>query len=234
MESYSSQNRGFERLSSEIISRYSSRYRKLGYNVKTLGWGTKEQQLYRFSQVINSGISFKGKKIVDIGCGFGDFLDFLIENKIEFGEYLGIDINPDLVFEANSRHAGLKGISFLTLDIFDSSQLDTPIAGDIGIMLGVLNLNLKSINEKNIDNFYYSKKMILNAFSLCSEILVVDFLSSHMNPNYDKEDFVFYHDPARTLDYCLSLSSYVSLIHNYEPIPQKEFLILMEKRKNNV
>jgi predicted alpha/beta hydrolase len=52
----------------ETVERYSNRYKKLGYDVKTLGWGSVEQQEYRFSQTLD--IDFKDKSIVDIGCGF--------------------------------------------------------------------------------------------------------------------------------------------------------------------
>jgi hypothetical protein len=61
-------------ISERMVTRYSDRYKKLGYDVKTLGWGSKEQQLARFEQTVKGDgeIDFTAKTILDIGCGFGD------------------------------------------------------------------------------------------------------------------------------------------------------------------
>ena len=64
----------------QTVERYSGRYKKLKYDVRTLGWGTKEQQNYRFLQTIDNRIEFNGKRILDIGCGFGDYFNFLKKN----------------------------------------------------------------------------------------------------------------------------------------------------------
>jgi SAM-dependent methyltransferase len=104
-------------LSEGMVSRYSERYKKMGYDVKTLGWGSREQQIFRFHQVLQSGIALSGKSVIDIGCGFGDFGKFLLEQNIQFSQYFGWDINPDLIAEATA---------------------------DVGVMMGVLNLDFKN------------------------------------------------------------------------------------------
>jgi hypothetical protein len=70
--------------------------------------------------------------------------------------------------------------------------------------------------------------MIQKAFSSVSETLVVDFLSLYRTPDYPEEDFVFYHDPSAMLTFALSLTPNVRLIHDYAPIPQKEFMLVLE------
>ena len=46
-------------ISENMMSRYSNRFKKLGRDVKTLGWGNVEQQEFRFQQTLeqrkNSG-----------------------------------------------------------------------------------------------------------------------------------------------------------------------------------
>ena len=74
-------------ISNALIQRYSERYKKLGYSIGTLGWGSKEQQEYRFSISTTLLPSLKDKNILDIGCGFGDFFLFLEKNKIEVKKY---------------------------------------------------------------------------------------------------------------------------------------------------
>ncbi len=130
-----------QKLNERMIERYSSRYRMMGYDVRTLGWGSVEQQIYRFSQTLQSNFDFANKRIVDIGCGFRDYAAFLLSNRIEFESYLCVDINPDLIKEAETRYLDHGNIDFKVFNLNESKALFTPL-GDIGVMLGVLNLNL--------------------------------------------------------------------------------------------
>ena len=206
----------------QTIIRYSQRYKELGYDVKTLGWGSIEQQEYRFLQTIKSDINFTNKSILDIGCGFGDYFDFLQKNSIEINNYNGYDINKDLIDEAKTRYQ--SDISKFSIENILNTDKDS--IADIGVMFGVLNFNLK---ESGVDNLEYSKKAIENAFNLVDEVLIVDFLSTKLTSKYPKEDFVYYHSPLDILEFAFTLSSNVVLKHNYAPIPQKEFMIYIYK-----
>lgn len=210
-----------------MIERYSKRYSSLGYNVRTLGWGTKEQQAFRFLQTVDANINFQHKGILDIGCGFGDYYRFLQANTIPFSRYTGWDINPDLIKEARIQYAHGSNVEFEVNNLVELSTNTMPTIADIGVMLGLLNLNLK---KNRVDNYEYSKLMIKNAFRLVKDVLVIDFLSTYKTPDYPEEDFVFYHDPNVMLDFAMSLSPNVVLKHNYAPIPQKEFMLFIFKQ----
>ena len=216
----------FEEISIKMIERYSDRFYKLGKDVKTLGWGSTEQQEYRFSQTLLNGIEFNEKSILDIGCGFGDYLHFLMRNfnqKEILSSYSGYDLNPDLIQEAKKNVPRGIEVSFKVVDILKNKST-VPIA-NIGVMLGVLNFNLKD----QVDNLAYSKQAIANAFSHIDETLIVDFLSTNLTSDYPKEDFVFYHDPLEMLEFALTLTDNVKLVHDYLPIPQKEFILILSK-----
>ena len=213
-----------QHISDETVQRYTKRYKKLGHNIKTLGWGTKEQQKYRFFITLDETINFSDKSILDIGCGFGDYFDFLKSNNTGFSKYIGFDINENLINEAKKLYSSKKS-TFTVINILESNKKNI---ADIGIMLGLLNFNLKD----TFDNYEYSKQMISKAFNLVNEVLVVDFLSTNLTSDYPKEDFVFYHDPLKILKFALSLSSNVVIKHNYAPIPQKEFMLFIYKDKN--
>jgi len=210
-------------ISEKMVQRYSNRYKELGYDIKTLGWGSTEQQYYRFSQTLQLGLNFDDKKIIDIGCGFGDYVNFLTNNNITFSSYLGVDINPDLIHESTERHAANIKREFKVLDLTENRE-QKPLA-DIGVMLGLLNLNLKN----KMDNYEYTFNLINNAFSLVNEALVVDFISNRKDSSYPEEDFIFYHDPNRVLEFATSLTDNFSLKHDYLPIPQKEFMLVLHK-----
>lgn len=209
-----------EEISAMMVDRYSNRYRKLGYNVHTLGWGSKEQQEFRFRQTL-AGIEPDGEKtLLDIGCGFGDYFSFLTAENLAVKKYLGWDINPDLIAEAAKIWESNPVAEFNVVNI---SAEEPPAKADIAIMLGLLNLNLQG----KVDNYEYSFGLIKNAFACVNEVLVVDFLSAKLTPDYPKEDFVFYHEPAKMLEFALTLSPNVVLKHNYAPIPQKEFMLFI-------
>lgn len=199
--------------------RYGGRLKTLGDQIKTLGWDTKENQWQRFESLVEI-LDLSGKSIVDIGCGFGDFLTFLQEKKINFSSYLGIDINEDLLLVARKKH---PGFNFECLNIL----LDKPekLLADVGFAFGVLNLNHKG----DPDNYEYAKYFIEKAFSLCAQTLVVDMLSANIDKSYPKEDFVFYYEPKKMLDFALSLTNNVILKHDYPPIPQKELALYLKK-----
>jgi len=208
-------------ISKLTIERYTQRYKKLGYDVKSLGWGSIEQQEYRFLQTLDSNIDFDNKSLLDIGCGFGDYFTFLQQNKINLSNYMGYDLNPELINEAKNLHKE-NIVYFEVENILETQKKEI---ADIGVMFGVLNFNLKD----KFDNFEYSMQFIENAFNLVNEVLIVDFLSDRLCAEYPKEDFVYYHSPSKILEFALSLSNNVVLKHNYSAIPQKEFMIFIYK-----
>ena len=179
----------------ETIQRYSDRYRKLGRHVRALGWGTKEQQRLRFAITLR-GLpqDLSSRKILDIGCGFGDYYAFLKEQGLRPAFYLGWDINPNFIAEARSLFVREPRVFFEEKNIFEIPENHPPVA-HIGVMLGLLNYNLAS----RFDNYEYSRIAIRKAFSLVSEVLIVDFISFCRTEDYPKEDFIFYHDPSRML-----------------------------------
>lgn len=209
-------------ISKMTIERYSKRFEQLGYDVHTLGWGSVEQQRYRFSETLCMNFDIKNLTLFDIGCGFGDYFDFLCENNKKPLKYRGFDINDDLLVEAEKRHSHFENVSFDRLDLTCGSNHDK---ADIVLMLGVLNFNLK----EKYSNYEYSYNMIKNAFEMTEKVLIVDFLSTKLDKNYPKEDFVFYHDPVKMVEFAFTLSDNVVLKHNYASIPQKEFMLFIYK-----
>lgn len=212
----------FQEISKLTRKRYTERYEKLGKDIRTLGWGSIEQQWYRFSQTLSDNLKFKDKQILDIGCGFGDYFNFINEQNIEINSYIGWDSNEKFINEARENISN-KDTSFEIKDVLKLTE-NEPIA-DIVVMLGLLNWKL---DDKEM-NYEYSEQIISNAFKVTRECLIVDFLSTKLTSDYPKEDFVFYHEPERMLDFALSLTNNVELKHNYEPIPQKEFMLFIYK-----
>lgn len=221
------ENTSLAKIAEETIDRYSQRYQNFGYDAKTLGWGSFEQQQYRFAQTLDGPLRFLDSSVLDIGCGFGDYLAFLRGAQQSISSYDGWDVNLDLVTEATKRYTYDGNSRFVVRNLMDPSIVEdslSPVA-NIGVMLGVLNFNLAG----KVDNYVYSELAIRRAWALSDKALVVDFLSSRQDPKYPPEPGVFYHDPQRMLSFALSLSPRVTLKHNYYSIPQREFMLFIER-----
>ena len=115
-------------------------------------------------------------------------------------------------------------MSFRHGNILNPEEDSGPVA-DIGVMLGLLNFNWRG----EVDNLAYSRQAIRNAFRLVRRGLIVDFLSSHLTADYPAEEFVYYHEPDLVLRLGLELTPCVLLKHDYVPIPQQEFMLVLTR-----
>ncbi len=205
---------------SKMVSRYSERFQKFGFDPRTLGWDNHSNQNKRFLTAIQSA-EVNGKSILDVGCGFSDFYSFLNEyyGKNSAFRYAGIDINSDLINECKNR---FPDVSYEVRNILVDPYQEN--SWDVVTMFGLLNYKIP-----DYDNLAYAKNFITNAFNVAKDCLIVDMLSSIKNVNYPSENFVNYHEPAVMLDFALSLTPYVKVVHSGDPIPQKEFTLILGK-----
>ncbi|AOP33691.1 hypothetical protein A0128_07445 [Leptospira tipperaryensis] len=205
----------------KLIERYSNRYQKFGQDPKTLGWDNKTNQETRFRNAVR-GIDISDKKVLDIGCGFADFHQFLLENfPNKRCEYSGVDINPDLIGECVKRFPKSK---FEIVNILSQPEKIQTEYFDIVAMFGVLNFRFSEI--QNMD---FAKSMITQAFHYSKGVLVVDMLSSVLDFKYPPDDFVYYYDPVEMLKFALTLTPHVNLLQDYSSIPQREFVLQLRK-----
>jgi SAM-dependent methyltransferase len=209
-------------LNQQTVQRYGERYARLGHHVRALGWGCEEDQAIRFGQTLRVLPQPCGT-VLDIGCGFGDLLTFLTKNNAAPTNYLGWDITPGFVDASLRIHADNPTARFEVCNLMEKVAPE-PVA-DCAVMLGLMNFNWKG----QIDNVEYSKNMIRHAFSMVRDTLVFDFLSTHLTPTYPAEASVFYHNPAEMMDFAFSLTSSVTLMHDYPAIPQRECMLALRK-----
>ena len=65
-------------------------------------WGSKRKQILRFKILSKIG-NLNKKKMLEVGCGFGDFNSWLKKNNKNVN-YFGIDIVPEMIIEAKKKH----------------------------------------------------------------------------------------------------------------------------------
>jgi cyclopropane fatty-acyl-phospholipid synthase-like methyltransferase len=141
---------------------YIERFKNYGANnVVTLGWSTKESQFQRFSLLTEIGIK-DGDTVLDVGCGFGDYKNFLISKNRKVC-YEGIDLNSDFIKICKQNH---PDVIFRCCDIFTVTQkYDWMIASGIFSFDGeewesrafsILETMLKKTNKGIATNFLSS------------------------------------------------------------------------------
>jgi predicted TIM-barrel fold metal-dependent hydrolase/SAM-dependent methyltransferase len=194
-----------------VIDRYTERYKKYGYDPKTLGWDKGKQNI-RFN-ILLSQFNLGNRSILDIGCGFGDLNKYL-SDKLDNYSYLGIDIVPDLINEANCRYSK-KGICFKCGD-FLAEDINENF--DYAIGSGIFNFKLK-----NEDNYEYIERIIKKAFSLCKIGIAFDFLSDKVDYQYAH---TFHSSPEKILSIAYKYTRNISLRNDYMPF---EFSLFMFK-----
>jgi SAM-dependent methyltransferase len=175
---------------------------QLGEDVRALGYSSTESQQARYSAVSGIG-SFDGKSVLDVGCGFGDFYGFLTQKGAQLKNYLGVDINPDMVAIANRR---FPNASFEVKDI-----LEDPIEARFDFVVAPGTFGLEIPDWENT-----VRKMITRMYELSQIGTAVTFLT--MFTPGEKYADSHYADPVSMLDFVLrSLSARVILRHDYRP-----------------
>lgn len=202
----------YAEMNSSTIQRYTSRFEQYGYAKETLGWN-KGKQFERFHQLTHSW-DLEGHSILDVGCGFGDFLDYLKNMSISPSSYHGIDLTPVLIETAQQRHVG-ENITFSCGDFITEASLPP---ADYVFASGIFNFK-----NENIDSYKYLLQSMKWMYKKCNIAFSLDLLS-------DKVDFQHAHtahySPGKVLEMAYSFSRNIELKNNYFPF---EFALIVNK-----
>ena len=168
-----------------INDRYSKRVKEFGYSPKSLGWSDKVQQDIRFSRLCND-FDFNQKKIVDLGCGFGDFYKYLLSSGYSPSKYTGIDINEDLIKIAIKNNSNAN---FYVSNILNETDdlLRSKYKCDVCISIGMFNLNFANDKKRMYD---FMNKILDRMLILSSDAIIFDFIPTIRIDNYQKENYI--------------------------------------------
>ena len=176
---------------------YDGRFGQYGVDVRTL-WNSRKSQEERFHMLSGVG-SLEHARILDVGCGFGDFFDFLKAQSIEV-TYTGIDVQPDILEEAKRRNPENTFQRIDVLEFFPQAKFDFVFAS------GIFALKM----ENQLD---FVKDMLAHMFWLSEKGLAVNFLSSYTTGEKDKDSYFV--DPQEILGLALSITPRVVVRHDY-------------------
>ena len=194
----------------KVINRYTNRFEEHGYSEEALGWGRKGRQQLRF-EVLASQWDLKGKKILDLGAGFGDLYSFL--QKYDIASYRGIELTPALCEEGQRRNRRDTNFELILGDCSDSNLYGEP---DYVFISGLFNYKLLSGN-----NYEFIELVLSNAASIASSGIACNFITDRVDYT---EELIFNARPEKILSLALSLSKNIVLRSDYMPFEYSLFI----------
>jgi SAM-dependent methyltransferase len=182
-----------------VVQRYQHRIAEHGPTFASLNSGSEEKQALRHS-VHATAIRGTKPSILEVGCGLGDFYQFLI-NANRDCDYHGYDIVPEYVAECRRAY---PQAAFEVRNIFGDG-----IGGsyDTIVMSQVLNNHYQKS-----DNLAVMKRALELAFQHTSVSVSVDMLSSYVdfrNPD------LFYYSPEEIFRMAKNIAPRVLIRHDY-------------------
>jgi trans-aconitate methyltransferase len=193
---------------SSLVKLYADRVAEMGYDVRSVGWKSREDQLLRF-KILADIANLSGDSVCDVGCGFGDLFPYLVD-RFGNASYFGVDICDKLLQVAKTRQPDVR---FVLADILDETHADR---ADWFLLSGALSFKLH-------DNLAFTTRMLSRMLALANKGVAANFLSTYVNYQHERN---FHHDPSDVLRIAKGLTSRVAIRHDY---PLWEFTVYLYK-----
>ena len=180
---------------------YEDKVRTFGYDHRGLGFRTRSSQQKRFEALLALG-DFDGRRLLDVGCGFGDFLQYLRDRGIR-PDYTGLDICEPMVSRCRERFAG-TGATFVAGDVLEHEPTDRY---DFVVASGIFGLDSPGVRARIAPT-------LARMTSWASEGCAANFLSSRSPVQADERVYV---DPCEALEIAFELTRAARIDHSYLP-----------------
>ena len=194
---------------SAIAIYYDTLVQRHGHSPHACDYGRVESQYAKFA-VLSDSVPLQGKRLLDVGCGFADFADFLSRRNPP-ASYTGWDITQGMVEQAAKLHPELE-IRHANILTYETDQtFDVVMANGIFYLLGD-------------EAWPLMQAIVRRMFALAGDVVAFNSLSAWAT---DKEPGEFYADPGAVLEYCRTLTPLVALRHDYHT---RDFTVVLRKQ----
>jgi len=180
---------------------YEDKVRRYGYDHRGLGFRTRSSQEKRFRALLELG-DFDGARVLDVGCGFGDFLAFLQDRGIE-PAYTGIDVCKPMIERCRERFNDDHAI-FRVADVMTFQTTDTY---HYVVASGLFGLDAEGARDRIIPTL---ERML----GWAQIGMASNFLSTCTPSPVDGRVYV---DPSHAIEAGLKLTPSASVNHSYLP-----------------
>lgn len=184
-----------------LTSLYNGRLSEHGISAKTVGWASISDQYLRF-EVLCRGLDLRGRRVLDIGCGLGDFVPWAEARYGADFDYTGIDLSADLVAAARERFGGARR-HFVAGTLPDGDDVGM---FDIALLSGALTF-------KTTDNMAVMRSILASAWKHCAAAVCCNFMTGYADSRLEKN---FHYSPEEVFAFAHSLSRFVVLYHDYD------------------
>ena len=171
---------------------------------------TEAGQRLRFKIIMDELGKTHQCSILDVGCGYGAFRDFLVEYSRHSIDYTGVDICESMIRAAHERRPNVK---FMARDIIVDPL---PQEFDFVIASGLFQFN---------HGWGNAERLISAMWKHTKRTLVFNMLS-RLTPMKDWVNTEFHAEPERTFAFCQEHTPYVRLLHDYRP---NDFTVVMRR-----
>lgn len=195
---------------------YTSKILEHGPTGRGVDWNGEESQILRFVQIAKI-LPETRFSLLDYGCGYGAFLDYLKASDYNDFHYYGFDISDEMITQARHLQKPSGDFSFGT-------ELQNKIRYDFVVASGLFNVRL----DKSDDEWL---QYILETLERFDELATKGFSFNILTSYSDKDKqrgHLYYADPLFFFDHCKRrFSRNVALLHDYELY---EFTIIVRKQ----
>lgn len=200
-----------------ISNYYSEKLAMHGPTPKGVDWNNYEGQSERFYQLCkliqNKANPFT---MLDIGCGYGELLNWLDLNSYAFQRYTGVDLSPTMIESARTVHGINPRYSFYV------SAGPYP-CHDYCVASGIFNVKMEIDVETWEANIF---RTLHGMNESSSSGFAFNLLTAYSDPERQRND-LYYGDPSRFFEYSIKhFSRNVALIHDYDMF---EFTVIVRK-----
>jgi SAM-dependent methyltransferase len=189
---------------SDIAAYYAAKLEAHGSKAEGVDWNGLDSHERRHRQFLRLLDGAWNASVIDLGCGFGDFLRFLRSDGYR-GRFTGYDVAPSMICKARELHGE-------TTDCRWRVGSDPAEAADFAIASGIFNVKGSVTGDiwtryvhRNIDILAHTGR---RGFGF-------NVLSKSSDPDRRRSD-LYYADPVEMLCHCLSrYGRSVALLQDY-------------------
>jgi SAM-dependent methyltransferase len=203
-----------------LRNHYAATFAEHGPTVQGVDWGTDDARAelrHEKMAVLFDQSAGARPTVLDVGCGYGAFLGFLIARDAEV-DYTGID-----TVQAMVDHAA-ESFPAATFVCGDFLQTDLGLF-DYVVCNGVLTQKLTATDAQMAD---YANRLIRKMFDSCNRGVAFNVMSTAANFMADN---LYYRDPAELVAWALAnVTRRIKLDHLYAPLYELTLYLYRDER----